>query len=229
MCQSESPLTRIESINHRTRTTVHRRSRLTVSHHAVPPRVTALHRCSVSIRDCVQASSCRGSCQHPSCSASGTTLRTERGVSPGEGHASRPSPTGRYRRKQPRRRTHRSVTPPSERAQSVAEAFGVARRPEGADLRDRTSWRDSGCPTVLVAALIANPSTAFDVSADQIPALVAELASEQSALSALQGALRHAKCDQWRVCALSRAARRYRIVRPSRRRERFLIVTTANR
>lgn len=41
----------------------------------------------------------------------------------------------------------------------------------------------------LLAALIANPSTASEVPVDRIPALVAELASEQSALSALQGAL----------------------------------------
>jgi hypothetical protein len=40
-----------------------------------------------------------------------------------------------------------------------------------------------------LAALMANPSTTSEVPVDQIPALVAELASEQCALSALQGAL----------------------------------------
>ena len=40
-----------------------------------------------------------------------------------------------------------------------------------------------------LASLLANPSSASEVPAERIPALVAELASEQSALSALQGAL----------------------------------------
>ena len=40
-----------------------------------------------------------------------------------------------------------------------------------------------------VAALVANPSGASAIPVDQIPALVAELASEQSTLSALQGVL----------------------------------------
>ncbi len=40
-----------------------------------------------------------------------------------------------------------------------------------------------------VALLLANPSQASEVPVDRIPALVVELASEQSALSALQGAL----------------------------------------
>lgn len=40
-----------------------------------------------------------------------------------------------------------------------------------------------------IKSLVANPSSASDVPIDRIPALVAELASEQSALSALQGAL----------------------------------------
>ena len=40
-----------------------------------------------------------------------------------------------------------------------------------------------------LASLVANPSSASEVPVDRIPALVAELASEQSALSALQGAL----------------------------------------
>ena len=40
-----------------------------------------------------------------------------------------------------------------------------------------------------LASLVANPSSASDVPVERIPALVAELASEQSALSALQGAL----------------------------------------
>jgi predicted DNA-binding transcriptional regulator AlpA len=40
-----------------------------------------------------------------------------------------------------------------------------------------------------LASLVANPSSASEVPVERIPALVAELASEQSALSALQGAL----------------------------------------
>ena len=40
-----------------------------------------------------------------------------------------------------------------------------------------------------IASLVANPSSASEVPIERIPALVAELASEQSALSALQGAL----------------------------------------
>ena len=46
-----------------------------------------------------------------------------------------------------------------------------------------------GGTTSSVASLIANPSTASQVSTHQIPALVAELASEQATLSALQGVL----------------------------------------
>ena len=89
----------------------------------------------------------------------------------------------------------------------VAERIGPARRHQRwlkASLRHSESPEGQKAPTSAIthpgaipagrrssslAALIANPSTAFDVSADQIPALVAELASEQSALSALQGAL----------------------------------------
>ena len=40
-----------------------------------------------------------------------------------------------------------------------------------------------------LASLVANPFSASEAPVEQIPALVAELASEQSALSALQGAL----------------------------------------
>jgi predicted DNA-binding transcriptional regulator AlpA len=43
--------------------------------------------------------------------------------------------------------------------------------------------------THSVASLVANPCSASEVPVDRIPALVAELASEQSALSALQDAL----------------------------------------
>lgn len=42
---------------------------------------------------------------------------------------------------------------------------------------------------VSVAALVANPTRASEVPVHQIPALVAELASEQATLCALQGAL----------------------------------------
>src|SRR5712692_10963978 len=40
-----------------------------------------------------------------------------------------------------------------------------------------------------VAVLVANPSSVSEIPLDKIPAVVAELASEQSTLSALQGAL----------------------------------------
>ena len=43
--------------------------------------------------------------------------------------------------------------------------------------------------SLSLASLVANPSSASEVPVDRIPALVAELASEQSVLSALQGAL----------------------------------------
>jgi predicted DNA-binding transcriptional regulator AlpA len=43
--------------------------------------------------------------------------------------------------------------------------------------------------THSVASLVANPSSVSEIPLSRIPALVAELASEQSALSALQGAL----------------------------------------
>lgn len=46
-----------------------------------------------------------------------------------------------------------------------------------------------GGTTSPVASLIANPSTASEVPTHEIPALVAELASEQATLSALQGVL----------------------------------------
>lgn len=57
-------------------------------------------------------------------------------------------------------------------------------RPSG-----NVSTRPVGGTTSSVASLIANPSTASEVPTHQIPALVAELASEQATLSALQGAL----------------------------------------
>src|ERR1700730_5593182 len=47
----------------------------------------------------------------------------------------------------------------------------------------------AGSIETSVAALVANPTRASEVPVQQIPALVAELASEQAALCALQGAL----------------------------------------
>jgi hypothetical protein len=49
--------------------------------------------------------------------------------------------------------------------------------------------RRAGQIVPSIASLVANPSSASEVPVERIPALVAELASEQSALSALQGAL----------------------------------------
>jgi predicted DNA-binding transcriptional regulator AlpA len=71
------------------------------------------------------------------------------------------------------------------------------RRPRGND-GERTrrgrpdanvSRHPAGGTTSSVASLIANPSNASEVPTHQIPALVAELASEQATLSALQGVL----------------------------------------
>ena len=53
---------------------------------------------------------------------------------------------------------------------------------------DSVAGRVGQLPASL-ASLVANPSSASEVPVDRIPALVAELASEQSARSALQGAL----------------------------------------
>jgi len=76
-----------------------------------------------------------------------------------------------------------------------------------ASLRPRNSLEDQKTPTTTamgpgdspagrvgqlapsLASLVANPASAGEVPVDRIPALVAALASEQSALSALQGAL----------------------------------------
>jgi predicted DNA-binding transcriptional regulator AlpA len=51
------------------------------------------------------------------------------------------------------------------------------------------STRPVGWPTSSVAGLVTNPSMASEVPTHRIPALVAELASEQATLSALQGML----------------------------------------
>jgi predicted DNA-binding transcriptional regulator AlpA len=50
---------------------------------------------------------------------------------------------------------------------------------------------DDRCGPIVasVAALVANPTRASEIPVHQIPALVAELASEQATLCALQGAL----------------------------------------
>ena len=68
--------------------------------------------------------------------------------------------------------------------------------PEDQKTRATAAMTPGGSPAARVgqlspslASLVANPSSASEVPVDRIPALVAELASEQSALSALQGAL----------------------------------------
>jgi predicted DNA-binding transcriptional regulator AlpA len=52
-----------------------------------------------------------------------------------------------------------------------------------------SSGRGVGAISPSIASLVANPSTASDIPMHQIPTLVAELASEQATLSALQGLL----------------------------------------
>ena len=51
------------------------------------------------------------------------------------------------------------------------------------------SSRRVGATTSSIASPVTNPSTASEIPPHQIPALVAELASEQATLSALQGVL----------------------------------------
>src|SRR5947209_7251629 len=51
------------------------------------------------------------------------------------------------------------------------------------------SRRPVGEASSAIEALVTNPSTASELPMHQIPALVAELASEQATLSALQGVL----------------------------------------
>ena len=46
-----------------------------------------------------------------------------------------------------------------------------------------------GATSPSIASLIANPSTAAEIPTQEIPALIAKLASEQATLSALQGLL----------------------------------------
>lgn len=59
----------------------------------------------------------------------------------------------------------------------------------GARPTDNQSSRRAGATTSSIASLVTNPSTASEIPTHQIPALVAELASEQATLSALQGVL----------------------------------------
>ncbi len=110
-----------------------------------------------------------------------------------EGHAPRTKPARHSRSRQCRCRPHRGATPSSAMAESLGEAFAVAGEPEAATTAVNEPGGFAAVPcsqlSPLLAALIANPSTASEVPVDRIPALVAELASEQSALSALQGAL----------------------------------------
>jgi hypothetical protein len=74
---------------------------------------------------------------------------------------------------------------------------GSRRRPQdddGGSSRGRrryanVSGRRAGGASSSIASLVTNPSTASEIPMHQIPALVAELASEQATLSALQGVL----------------------------------------
>jgi predicted DNA-binding transcriptional regulator AlpA len=68
--------------------------------------------------------------------------------------------------------------------------------PQDDKVRTESAARSSSSPAgrvgqvaPSVASLVANPSRVFEIPLDKIPAVVAELASEQSTLSALQGAL----------------------------------------
>ena len=79
-------------------------------------------------------------------------------------------------------RTHRPHALQSESNQ-FGVSFGV-RRMANADLRT-----ESATAAVSLAALKEHPETASSVPPQIIPALVAELASEQVTLSALQGLL----------------------------------------
>jgi predicted DNA-binding transcriptional regulator AlpA len=74
---------------------------------------------------------------------------------------------------------------------------GLRRRPEhdyrGSQARGRpnasVSKRWEGRTSSPITSLVTNPSSASQIPIHQIPALVAELASEQATLSALQGVL----------------------------------------
>jgi predicted DNA-binding transcriptional regulator AlpA len=74
---------------------------------------------------------------------------------------------------------------------------GLRRRPEGNDgERGRGGLRNANVfrrwvegTSSSIASLVTNPSTVSEIPTHQIPALVAELASELAALSALQGVL----------------------------------------
>jgi len=68
--------------------------------------------------------------------------------------------------------------------------------PDDDKMRTASATRSNSSPTggfdklaPSVGSLMANPSSVAEIPPDKIPALVAELASQQSTLSALQGAL----------------------------------------
>jgi predicted DNA-binding transcriptional regulator AlpA len=88
------------------------------------------------------------------------------------------------------RSLERHVTRPLKRALTRRRPRdNDAERPRRGRPSGNVSRRAVGGTTSSVASLIANPSTASEVPTHQIPALVAELASEQATLSALQGVL----------------------------------------
>jgi predicted DNA-binding transcriptional regulator AlpA len=88
------------------------------------------------------------------------------------------------------RSLERHVTRPLKRALTRRRPRdNDGERPRRGRPSANASRRAVGGTTSPVASLIANPSTASEIPTHQIPALVAELASEQATLSALQGVL----------------------------------------
>jgi predicted DNA-binding transcriptional regulator AlpA len=82
------------------------------------------------------------------------------------------------------------------RQRCVKAGLSPLRSPQDHKVRAASATRSVSSPdrrvgqfAPSVASLVANPSSVSEIPLDKIPALVAELASEQSALSALQGAL----------------------------------------
>jgi predicted DNA-binding transcriptional regulator AlpA len=89
-----------------------------------------------------------------------------------------------------------SCHPPDRRRRCLKAALRVSDSPDDHKAPHPPVTRPDDAPVgrvgpleVSVAALVANPTRTSEVPVHQIPALVAELASEQATLCALQGAL----------------------------------------
>lgn len=98
----------------------------------------------------------------------------------------------------PLRETRRAVPghPPDRRRRCLKAALRVSDSPDDHKAPRPLVTRPDGAPVgrvgpleASVAALVANPTRASEVPVHQIPALVAELASEQATLCAIQGVL----------------------------------------